>query len=209
VNRGMRFERGSCPFCGYDLAGLPSGICPECGRPVYRFTDRARQTMVEANQHAIRMLRGDLAQSQKRRWWYPPGVPPKAIRSFHVLLGIISGPQGIGYHSILHCGTDPANLRRDLLQRLPREQTVEVTSDIRLPLGRSAVEMVNLAIDSATKLGHTWVGTEHLLLALCIDGDRASRKALTCNGVTAERVRAYIISNIAAMKSQNVSPEYP
>ena len=25
---------GSCPTCGYDLAGLPQGVCPECGAKV-------------------------------------------------------------------------------------------------------------------------------------------------------------------------------
>jgi hypothetical protein len=29
--RAMRRTRGRCDGCGYDLAGVPSGMCPECG----------------------------------------------------------------------------------------------------------------------------------------------------------------------------------
>ncbi len=28
-------ERGVCPTCDYDLAGLTGGVCPECGRRLY------------------------------------------------------------------------------------------------------------------------------------------------------------------------------
>lgn len=27
-------EIGTCPYCGYNLTGNVSGVCPECGRPV-------------------------------------------------------------------------------------------------------------------------------------------------------------------------------
>jgi hypothetical protein len=27
-----RRRQGSCTTCGYDLSGLPTGVCPECGR---------------------------------------------------------------------------------------------------------------------------------------------------------------------------------
>jgi len=31
LTRRHRFERGHCRSCGYDLKGLPSEVCPECG----------------------------------------------------------------------------------------------------------------------------------------------------------------------------------
>jgi hypothetical protein len=30
-----RFEPGLCTGCGYDLAGLRTGVCPECGRSIH------------------------------------------------------------------------------------------------------------------------------------------------------------------------------
>jgi hypothetical protein len=32
VRRVRRRRTGGCRGCGYDLRGLPTGVCPECGR---------------------------------------------------------------------------------------------------------------------------------------------------------------------------------
>src|SRR5690606_3119238 len=31
LRRWRRRRRGRCEACGYDLAGVPGGVCPECG----------------------------------------------------------------------------------------------------------------------------------------------------------------------------------
>jgi predicted amidophosphoribosyltransferase len=31
--RKRKTSPGHCPKCGYDLAGIAGGVCPECGRP--------------------------------------------------------------------------------------------------------------------------------------------------------------------------------
>jgi len=31
VRRGRRMRRGECGACGYDVAGIAGGVCPECG----------------------------------------------------------------------------------------------------------------------------------------------------------------------------------
>ena len=31
IRRGIRRRRGCCAWCGYDLTGNVSGVCPECG----------------------------------------------------------------------------------------------------------------------------------------------------------------------------------
>lgn len=32
--RDCRHAEGNCPYCGYDLTGNVSGVCPECGRSI-------------------------------------------------------------------------------------------------------------------------------------------------------------------------------
>jgi hypothetical protein len=36
LRRQRRASRGQCIHCGYDLTGNMSGVCPECGIPLYR-----------------------------------------------------------------------------------------------------------------------------------------------------------------------------
>ncbi|MCH8269660.1 MAG: hypothetical protein IH985_00420 [Planctomycetes bacterium] len=35
-------QKGLCPHCDYNLAGLPSGVCPECGKGEGEATERRR-----------------------------------------------------------------------------------------------------------------------------------------------------------------------
>jgi len=51
---------------------------------------------------------------------------------------------------------------------------------------------LNHAIESAEALGHTYIGSEHILLGLCREGSGVAGTALAENGVTAERVEALI-----------------
>ena len=187
-----------CGFCGYDLSGL-NGQCPECGRPMYRFTDRARQALVEANAHAIRLLRGEDPEQRKPRWWLARQWDSKAIEPHHVLLGIISGPPGVGQHALRTCGTDLNRLRQGIIEGLPRCIPATVADGVRLPLSRSGHRLVSAAIEESFELGHSWVGTEHLLLALCTQGDRSLRRSLKENGVSHAKIRSLVAANMAAI----------
>ena len=44
----------------------------------------------------------------------------------------------------------------------------------------------------AVKLGHTYVGTEHLLLGLCVDQNGVAAQVLTGLGATYEDMRARV-----------------
>lgn len=51
-----------------------------------------------------------------------------------------------------------------------------------------AKEAINIAIDSARKLNHSYVGTEHLLLGLVREGNGLAAKVLMANGVTDTKI---------------------
>jgi ATP-dependent Clp protease ATP-binding subunit ClpC len=57
-----------------------------------------------------------------------------------------------------------------------------------------ARQVVVLAQDEARGLGHTWVGTEHLLLGLLRQEDGIAAQALASQGVEIDRVRAEVTS---------------
>ena len=51
---------------------------------------------------------------------------------------------------------------------------------------------LNLAIEAAEEMGHTYIGSEHLLLGLCKENSGVANAALSDSGVTAEKVEELI-----------------
>ena len=51
---------------------------------------------------------------------------------------------------------------------------------------------LNLAIESAEEMGHTYIGSEHILLGLCKEGSGVAYAALNDSGVTADKVEQLI-----------------
>ncbi len=71
-----------------------------------------------------------------------------------------------------------------------------------------ANEALNKAIESAEKLGHTYVGSEHLLLGLLhIDGGVAA-VILEKNGINAQKIEELIRTQIGSGTPTKLSPDY-
>ena len=71
-----------------------------------------------------------------------------------------------------------------------------------------ANEALNLAISSASELGHTYVGSEHLLLGIIKAGGGAAANALDSRGVTAEKLEDALRTSIGYGTPTRLSPDY-
>lgn len=71
-----------------------------------------------------------------------------------------------------------------------------------------ANEALNHAINSASILGHTYVGSEHILLGLTKVGSGVAASILAKNGVTPQKLEELITLKIGAGVRTNLSPEY-
>ncbi len=71
-----------------------------------------------------------------------------------------------------------------------------------------ANEALNHAINSASLLGHTYIGSEHILLGLAKVGGGVAYEILSKYGVTAEKINELITLKIGAGVHTNLSPEY-
>lgn len=71
-----------------------------------------------------------------------------------------------------------------------------------------ANEALNEAISSAEQLGHTYVGSEHLLLGLLKIGSGVAAVVLNKSGVTAEKVEMLMRSSIGCGTPTRLSPDY-
>lgn len=69
-----------------------------------------------------------------------------------------------------------------------------------------AQNALNHALQAASRLGHTYIGSEHILLGLLSEEDSIAGKILSARGVEAERVRAIIIDLAGEGVPGTVSP---
>lgn len=72
---------------------------------------------------------------------------------------------------------------------------------------QKANEAMNLAIDSASKMGHTYIGTEHLLLGLLEEQTGVAAATLNECGASADSLREKIESSIGKGSPTSLTPE--
>ena len=87
------------------------------------------------------------------------------------------------------CGVEPASIRSKLAARLAPTDSGRPG---RLGFGTEARTVFKLAVRAALELGHDYIGTEHLLLALVREPDGAAAKVLSELGVAPARVEAEV-----------------
>jgi hypothetical protein len=80
----------------------------------------------------------------------------KGVGAEHILFAVLRLGTGTGVEALCRCGTDLYALRIDL------ETTLNATSPE--PSGRRIIEK---AMSEASSFGQEWVGSEHMVLALC------------------------------------------
>jgi hypothetical protein len=109
-----------------------------------RFTERARN-VVMASQDEARAAGND------------------EIRPAHLTLGLLREPQGLAARAIVAQGVPLERVREAATATLP--PAVPQVPDL-IPYGTGARKALELTFREALRLGHNYIGTEHILLAL-------------------------------------------
>jgi hypothetical protein len=109
-----------------------------------RFTLRAKNVVVSAQNEARAAGNDEI------------GLP-------HLILGLLSEPDGLAVKAIQAQGVVPDTIRRTVAATVP-PAVGEVPSLI--PFDPQAKKALELTFREALRLGHSYVGTEHILLAL-------------------------------------------
>jgi ATP-dependent Clp protease ATP-binding subunit ClpA len=140
-----------------------------------RFNDRAKRVLALAQDEAIRFNHN-------------------YIGTEHLLLGLIREGEGVAARVLDSLGVELSQVRRSIEFTIGRGDATTSPSEITLaPPMKQAVE---LAIDEARKLGHSHVGTEHLLLGIVRQGESVGAKVLGSLGVDLEKVRHNVIATL-------------
>jgi ATP-dependent Clp protease ATP-binding subunit ClpC len=141
-----------------------------------RFTRRAQKVLL-------------LAQEEARQMQYP------FVGTEHILLGLLREGEGVAAKVLTEIGVDPDTVRSGV-QQLVEPGQGQVAQEVTLT--PRAKRVLELAIDEARRLGHNYVGTEHLLLGLIREGEGIAARVLAASGVELERVRASVTEALGA-----------
>lgn len=159
-----------------------------------RFTDRARKVLQLANQEAQRLNH-------------------EYIGTEHILLGLVKEGSGVASNVLKNMDVDLTKIRREV-EKLVNQGTDMIAMG-KLPQTPRAKRAIEYAMDEARNLGHTYVGTEHLLLGLLREDEGIAAQVLMNLGLRLDSVREEILELIGNGKdnserssnaSQNAQP---
>ena len=134
-----------------------------------RFTQRARRVLSLAHQEAERLRQ-------------------PAINTEHVLVGLIEEDGGVAGRVLREFGLEASRVR-EVIEKLGGFGAGR-TGQIDLSAG--VQQVLEFSIEEARRMGHHYIGTEHLLLGLVRSEEGLAVEVLTKLGITAEQVRRQV-----------------
>ncbi|TQC50870.1 ATP-dependent Clp protease ATP-binding subunit [Rhodococcus sp. WS4] len=145
-----------------------------------RFTEKARQAVVQSHEEARAGRQSE-------------------IRSEHLLLGMLSAPDSLAMRALADQDITPLAIRETAEATVP-EAPADAETPGLIPYSAPAKKVLELTIREALRLGHNYVGTEHLLLAL-LAGEADAPGPLTTLGVDADAAETYLLTAIGVPPS--------
>src|SRR5438094_843475 len=136
-----------------------------------KFTERARKVL-------------QLAQEEAQRFNH------NYIGTEHLLLGLVREGEGVAAKVLANLGVE-LNKVRSAVEFIIGRGDRAVMGEIGLT--PRAKKVIELAVDEARRLGHHYIGTEHLLLGLIREGEGIAAGVLESLGVNLEKVRTEVI----------------
>jgi ATP-dependent Clp protease ATP-binding subunit ClpC len=137
-----------------------------------RFTDRARRVVVQGQEEARTLDHTYLGPE-------------------HLLLGLAhESIGGVGAGALESLGIGLEAVRQRVEEIIGRG---EQAPSGHIPFTPQAKEVLKLALDESVQLGHSYIGTEHILLGLIREGDSVAAHVLTGLGADLAGAREQVI----------------
>ena len=113
----------------------------------------------------------------------------------HLLLGLLTPPESVAAQVLVEAGVTRTDVEPRVLDVSPRGPILARAEPQFTP---RAAECVERAVAAAQRLGHNYVGTEHLLLALFADPDSRAASILTDLAATCDDFRDRVVAKLSA-----------
>lgn len=135
----------------------------------YNFTEGVRRCLANAREEAVRLHH-------------------EYVGTEHMLLGLLERAEGVGYEVLLALDVDVDEMLNLIEETVKRGRSSQQTGP-DLPYTSRAKKVLELAMSEARELGHSYVGSEHLLLGLLLEEKGIAAQVLVHTGVSIERAR--------------------
>ncbi len=148
-----------------------------------KFTERARKVL-------------SLAQEEAQRFNHP------YIGTEHLLLGLVREGEGVAARVLTNMGVQLPKVRSAVEFIIGRGEGAVIGE---IGLTPRAKKVIELAVDEARRLDHSYIGTEHLLLGLVREGEGIAAGVLESLGVNLEKVRQQVMQVVNQSSSSTQS----
>ncbi len=145
-----------------------------------RFTDRARRVVVLAQEEA-RMLSHNY------------------IGTEHILLGLIHEGEGVAAKALESLDISLEAVRAQVEEIIGQGQQAPSG---HIPFTPRAKKVLELSLREALQLGHSYIGTEHILLGLIREGEGVAAQVLQKLGADLNRVRQQVIQLLSGFQGK-------
>jgi ATP-dependent Clp protease ATP-binding subunit ClpC len=135
-----------------------------------RFTKRARRVLTTAGEEARRLNH-------------------RFIGTEHILLGLVAEEGGVAMRVLQELKISPEKVRGSIERTVGRGTRPTLTQPTLTPRTKRVIE---LAVDEARRLGHHYIGTEHLLLGLVREGEGVAVDVLRRLGAPPDTIREQV-----------------
>src|SRR5436189_958902 len=136
----------------------------------YNFTERVRKVLAMAREEAARLHH-------------------EYVGTEHILLGLIREGEGVAATVLQNLSVELDEIQQKIEETVKKGKAAQATGP-DLPYTSRAKKVLELAMSEARELGHSYVGTEHLLLGLLREEKGIAAQVLTDAGVNLEAARA-------------------
>jgi ATP-dependent Clp protease ATP-binding subunit ClpC len=143
-----------------------------------RFTERAQKVLALAQEEAIRLGHNNIGTE-------------------HILLGLVREGDGIAAKALYALGLGPEKIQKEVENLIGRGQDTAQT----IHYTPRAKKVIELSMDEARKLGHSYVGTEHVLLGLIREGEGVAARVLNNLGVSLNKARQQVLQLLGSNES--------
>ena len=149
------------------------------------FTEKAGQALARARETACELGHG-------------------YIGSEHILMGLLREGTGVAAQALAQAGVSEEDVLEKIKEAMGTGAPLPENADLSLtPRSKRILEISAM---EARRLGHNYIGTEHLLMAIIRDGDSVAAQILHALGI---KLGEFYSDTVNAIDNGNLSPASP